>query len=115
MKVIQRPRATLHWAVMSAPIGFWMVHLVYMAAVATQQSDPSWRWTLYAITPICAIPTAICMALSYHWYRKYAGSEVASDEAQLEFLGLLGVAHGAFSLLLIIAEGVLVPILTRHG
>jgi hypothetical protein len=113
--VMHRPRVMWHWAVASAPIAFWMIHLVFMAAVATRDDSPTWRWTLYAITPVTAIPTAACMALSWHWYRKYASSEAGSEEAQLEFLGLLGVAHGAFNLLLILAEGVLVLVLTGRG
>jgi hypothetical protein len=104
-----------HWIVASAPVGLWMVHLTYMAAVATRTDSPTWRWTLYAITPVCAIPTVICTGLSWYWYRKYAGADEGSEEAQLGFIGLLGVAFGAFNLLLIIAEGVLVPILSSRG
>jgi len=107
-----RPRTRWAWAVTAAPIGFWMVHLVYMAAVATRSCSSTWRWTLYAITPVTAIPTIACGAVSWHLRRKNAGAESGSEEAQLAFLGLLGVAHAAFNLLLILAEGVLVPILS---
>jgi hypothetical protein len=92
-----------------------MVHLTYMAAVATRADSSTWRWTLYAITPATAIPTLVCLALSWHWHRKYAGAEPGSEESQLEFIGLIGVATGVFNLLLIVAEGVLVPILSSRG
>jgi hypothetical protein len=110
-----RRRESLHWAVAAAPVGFWMIHLVYMAAVATRAESSTWRWTLYAITPVTAIPTLVCMGLSWHWYRRYSGAETGSEDAQLGFIGLLGVAHGAFNLLLILAEGALVPILSGRG
>lgn len=110
-----RHREALHWAVAAAPVAFWMIHLVFMAAVAPRAESPTWRWTLYAITPVTAVPALVCTLLSWHWYRRYAGAETGSEEAQLGFIGLLGVAHGAFNLLLILAEGALVPILSGRG
>jgi hypothetical protein len=110
-----RPRELWHWLVATAPVLFWMIHLTYMAAVATQADSPTWRWTLYAITPVMGIPTVICLALSWYWLRKYRGGDPGSEEAQLEFVALIGVASGVFNLLLILAEGVLVPILSSRG
>ncbi len=104
-----------YWLVATAPVGFWMVHLVFSAAVATQACDSDWRWTLYAITPVTAVPTLACMAVSWHLRRTRSGSEPGSQDAQLSFLGTIGLVVGAFNLLLILAEGALVPVLSGCG
>ena len=41
--------------------------------------------------------------------------EGGSENSQLAFIGELGVYLGAFNLLLVVAEGVMVPVLFNHG
>ena len=55
------------------------------------------------------------MAVSWHLRRTRSGSEPGSQDAQLSFLGTIGLVVGAFNLLLILAEGALVPVLSGCG
>lgn len=110
----------VRWLIVTAPIGIWMAHLVISAAVVQFVSThDTWTWVLYVITPLCAIPILLCIVASR---ALQTGAESlggdpdgGSEASQLWFLGELGVFLGAFNLLLVIAEGVMVPVLFNHG
>jgi hypothetical protein len=107
----------VRWLIVSAPVAIWMVHLVASAAVVQfATTHDMWTWVLYVITPLCVVPILVCMAAS-RALQTAAGDdpEGGSENSQLAFIGELGVYLGAFNLLLVVAEGVMVPVLFNHG
>lgn len=113
MTLVQRAStsSSLRWALLAIPIAAWAFHLVFSAAAVEWTCNaPAWRWILYAVTPIAALPVIVCIALAVALQR----SDPAPDSEigrQRRFLDLLIIASGVFNLVLIVAEGIVVPFL----
>jgi hypothetical protein len=111
------PRLRAHdhrllWAVATVPPAVWSIHLIFDAAmVRISCSHPDLRWTLYAGTVIPAALVAGLTALAVLRLRRSPGGDLdgSSEDDQLAFLGYLAVLVGIVSLLLIVAEGVVIP------
>jgi hypothetical protein len=105
----------LLWAVATVPPAIWGIHLVYAAAmVRLTCSHPDLRWTLYVGTIIPAAVVAGLTALAALRVRQPDGADPdgASEADQLAFLGYLAVLVGIVNVLLIVAEGIVIPFLS---
>jgi len=102
----------LLWAVATVPPAVWAIHLVFAAAmVRISCSHPDLRWTLYVGTVIPAAVVAGLTALAVLRRRRAPGADIdgSSEDDQVAFLGYLAVLVGIVNLLLIVAEGVVIP------
>jgi hypothetical protein len=105
----------LLWAVATVPPAIWGIHLVYAAGmVHLTCSHPDLRWTLYVGTIIPAALVAGLTALAARRLRQSpaADPDGASEADQLNFLGYLAVLVGLVNVLLIVAEGIVIPFLS---
>jgi hypothetical protein len=108
----------LLWALIVVPIGAWIVHLTFSAAFVPFTGDhPEYRWTLYAITVVTGVPVLVAIAVSLWLARRGSDGTVGggSDADQTELLAVLGLAIGVINLVLIIAEGIVVPFLSSRA
>jgi hypothetical protein len=115
--VITRPAplgSRLGFALVTVPIGAWIVHLTFSAAaVRFTCSHHEWRWILYAVTVVTGAVALAGVALSARLVRATGGREDGDrDVDQLAFLARVGVFVGVINLVLIVAEGILVPFLS---
>jgi hypothetical protein len=105
----------LRWALVGLPIALWALHLTASAAIVRFTcSHPGWHWTLYAVTAVAGVPVLVTIGLSVLIVRQTAGADPdgVTEEDQIAFLGWVGVFVGVINLLLIVAEGILVPFLS---
>lgn len=96
------------WTASSVPIGLWIVHLTVLAALAQPICDrPELSWIPHALTVGLALG---CVPFLLMAARLSVGADPDETEAVADrrFLGLLGLVLGGFSLLLIVAEGLVV-------
>jgi hypothetical protein len=100
------------WALVLFPILVWVIHLTFDSAmVHLTCSDPGLRWTLYAGTVLPAVVVGGTIALALVLVRQEPGADPdgSSLEDQVAFVAYLALAIGILNLLLIIAEGILIP------
>jgi membrane-associated protease RseP (regulator of RpoE activity) len=105
----------LRWTLVSLPIALWTLHLTVSAAmVHFTCSQPGWRWVLYAVTAVAGLPVVVTIGLSVLVVRQTAGAgaDGVTEDEQIAFLGWIGVFVGVINLVLIVAEGILVPFLS---
>jgi hypothetical protein len=105
----------LRWTIVWLPIALWTLHLTVSAAVVHFTcSQPGWRWTLYAVTGAAGLPVLVTIGLSVIVVRQTAGTDAdgVTEDDQIAFLGRVGVFVGVINLVLIVAEGILVPFLS---
>lgn len=113
--ISERSRGWLRWSPLLVGPAVWGLHLIFSAAmVRLTCSNPELRWTLYAGTVVPALVVAASLVIAVVTVRDAAGADFEGDDpdAQLSFLGHLGVVIAAISILLIVAEGVVVPFLS---
>jgi hypothetical protein len=106
------PDNRLRWALVWVPIGVWAAHLTFEAAMVHETcSHPGLRWTLYAgtVVPAGIVLGAIALAVRALRQSPNADLEGATEDDQVAFLAYLGLVMGIVSLILIIAEGIVVP------
>jgi hypothetical protein len=106
------------WALIVAPITAWMVHLTFSAAFVPFTADhPQYRWTLYAITGVTGVIVVVTIAISaLVAHRNPEGSLDGDTEVdQVALLAFLGIVIGVINLVLIVAEGSVVPFLSSHA
>ena len=87
------------WLAASAPIALWMVHLTASAAIV----EPVCRRGIDWLGPVL---TLVLVAACVPFLLMAAGVARSHDD-DLRFLGALALGLGAFSVVLIVAEGVL--------
>ena len=95
-----------------------MVHLTFSAAFVPFTADhPEYRWTLYAITAVTGLVVLVTIAISLWVARRNPEGRLDgdSDADQVALLALLGVVIGVINLVLIVAEGSVVPFLSSHA
>jgi hypothetical protein len=108
----------LLWALIVVPIGAWIAHLTFSAAFVPFTGDhPEYRWTLYAITVVTGAPVLVTIAVSLWLARRNRSgtAEGGSFADQTALLAVLGIAFGVINLVLIIAEGIVVPFLSSRA
>lgn len=100
------------WALVFFPILIWVMHLTFDSAmVRLTCSDPGLRWTLYAGTVLPAVIVGGSIALALALVRQEAGADPdgSSLDDQVAFVASLALFIGIVNLLLIVAEGILIP------
>jgi hypothetical protein len=103
-----RRRGIEVWYAAFGGIAAWTVHLLFVvSAEHWTYLHPRYRWTLHAMTGVCAVATIAAMVLARRLLVYSSGAEEESndDAAQLQFLARLGLLVGAINLALILLEG----------
>ena len=74
-------------------------------------SDPGLRWTLYVGTVLPAVIVGGTIALAFVFLRRETGADPdgSSVDDQVAFVAYLALFIGIVNLLLILAEGILIP------
>lgn len=106
------------WYAAVAGIGWWMVHLSTIAALARLRcSHPDVTWVMHGITVVLALLTAQATWWSLALLRENIDADETGRDAPAReyFLGLFGLLIGAVSVLLIVWEGAYVPFLRACG
>jgi hypothetical protein len=100
--------ATL-WFPVLGPIAAWAVHILYIASFARFScTRPSTAWTMHAVTAGTLAIAALAMLLSARWARRERYDDAGTVPSALAFLGRLGLAIGAFNVILIVLEEIYV-------
>lgn len=101
------PVSPLDWLMITGPIGVWVVHVSFEAAITRFTCiEPGWRWVMHAATVVAAAVTAVAILHCLRLARRAGNGEDAGTEAgQMRFAGLFGVAMGLFNLVLVLWEG----------
>lgn len=100
------------WTASSVPIALWIAHLTALAALARPVCErPELSWVPHALTVGLALA---CVPFVLMASRLSVGADPDETEAVADrrFLGLLGLALGGFSILLIVAEGLVVLVVS---
>jgi hypothetical protein len=94
------------WYPVVAPIGFWAIHLVFIAGyVRFSCTQPSTQWALHAVTAVTAAGALLGIALAARLVRRSHGDESTdTEDGRGRFLGYLGLASGVINLALILLE-----------
>lgn len=96
------------WIACAAPIALWMVHLTALGALAQVSCDhPGLSWVPHAVTAglLVACLPFLWMAAQLVRRGAVAGTDAGAD---LTALGWLGLGMGGASVLLIVAEELIV-------
>ena len=106
-------RGVVVWFALTAGIAAWVVHLAAFAALVEFVHDHGYSW-LFTVGNVVAIAiTLVAGWLSWLIYR--AGDddeELGTPGGRMRFLGALGIVVNAINLVLIVAEGSYVYILS---
>ena len=105
----------LRWSLVGVPVLAWTAHLTFSAAIVHYTCrHPEYRWTLHAGTAGLGLVCLVTIALSLLSIRQTEAADVDGEDqaSQVAFLGRLAVVVGVANLLLITAEGILVPFLS---
>jgi hypothetical protein len=105
-------RRRVLWILVWVSIGLWVFHLTFSAAVVhVTCSDPGWRWSLYAVTPLAAVPALLASLVALRVVRETELDDDAgpSEEDQIAFLSRVTLFVAVINLVLIVAEGIVVP------
>ena len=108
----------LLYALIVIPITAWAVHLTFSAAFVPFTADhPEYRWTLYAITVVTGAVVLLTIGVSVWLMRQYPAGTLGggSNTDGTALLALLAAAIGVISLVLIIAEGIVVPFVSSNA
>src|SRR5438552_2746282 len=100
-----RRRSIEVWYAAFGGIGAWIVHLLFVvSAEHWTYLHPHYRWTLHAMTALCALATIAALVLARRLLVISSGSDEESndDAGQLQFLAQLGLLVGAINLALIL-------------
>ena len=94
------------WFPVLGPILAWTVHALFVAGVGRLTcTRPSTMTSVHVITGVTLAVCAVALVLSIRLARRGSRSAIAdTGAARVRFLGLLGVAIGAFNVVLIVAE-----------
>lgn len=94
------------WFPVLGPIGAWTVHALYLAGVGRLVcTRPSTMTTIHLVTAATITVCVVALALSVRLVRRGSGPDADdTTPARARFLGLLGVALGAFNIVLIVVE-----------
>lgn len=96
------------WTASSVPIGLWIVHLTALASLARLICERSeLAWVPHALTVGLALACVPFLVVSALLLRRGATDETETT-ADLQLLGRLGLGLGGASVLLIVAEGMIV-------
>ena len=115
-------RSVLVWFAVFGGVAAWTTHLLFLVIMVQYTCNVGGDvWVLHLVTALTAAATIAAIALSANLLRiardngRGADDDRDTPDARLRFLGGLGVLVGAINLLLILAEGSLVPFLRRCG
>jgi len=115
-------RSVLVWFAVFGGVAAWTAHLLFFVSMVQYTCNVGGDvWVLHLVTALTAAATIAAIALSANLLRiardngRGADDDRDTPDARLRFLGGLGVLVGAINLLLILAEGSLVPFLRRCG
>lgn len=96
------------WTGASVPVGLWIVHLTALAALSETTCDhPELRWVPHVLTVVLVLACLPFLALSAQLLTMTTPDDL-EQPADLRALGWLGLAMGITSLVLILAEELVV-------
>jgi hypothetical protein len=109
------PSGALMWWTTFGSIFLWMIHLTAEAAlVPLHERHASAAWLMHGLTVVLALAVIAGMWISWGYTRVGEREGRATPAGRTVFLGWLGLGMGAFNLLLIVYEGMLIVAL-HHG
>jgi hypothetical protein len=105
-----RPGMTALWYGFSVGPVAWAIHIVGDAAIVRWAcNDPSYHWSLHALTFATAVPTLVGLVICTSVARRISDPEdSASPAGRTRFLAQVGAYVAGISLALILLEGVYV-------
>lgn len=96
------------WLACSVPIALWIAHLTAVAAIVEPIcTHASLRWLPHALTVGLTLACVPFLAVAAQLVRRPRADDATETRDDLQFLGWLGLALGATSVLLIVAEGLM--------